>query len=118
MNAIAYQTVMKTIKNQLGAKTTLLDGTEDPLAGTSGVTLGSSELRRLFRHLVQQNSLETDRDHMMYTLMLGTIGRSDDLRLLRLSNFLPPRHMPALGRSSAVQTVAHCQHALIIDTGH
>lgn len=93
----AYKTVWATINSSIEGKGLRPDASEDPLAGTAGVTLSSEEIRRVAKHLLQLGTLEADRELITYMWCLVTIGRSDDFRLIFLADFLAPRCIKSIG---------------------
>ena len=62
----AYKAVWTTITNNIEGKGKRPDASEDPLAGTAGVTLSFEEVRRLAKHLLNQGTLEADRELITY----------------------------------------------------
>lgn len=102
-----YKAVHSTIKKELEAKGERAPD-KDPQDNTGEDTLTEDQLILIFTELLKSSSVESCRDQAMCAWMTGTMGRSDDARLMYLADLLKPQLVKRLGEQTVSIVARYC----------
>lgn len=108
MECIAYKSAYKTVKDTLAGQGRRPDAGQDPPAGSGETALTAQQWRQVAEQLLREDSSAADRDLSMATLMTACIIRSDDARLLRLSDFRSPSLLINVGELPVHELLIAC----------
>ena len=88
----------------------------NPQDNTGEDTLSDDELIKIFQRLLSSDRTEDCRDLAMYAWMTGTMGRSDDARLMYLADLLKPQLLKRIGKLGETCKWCDCDPTIYVLT--